>query len=171
MMSKKGKQSMPATIAILDDLGTEHRAQHGRLVQSKRLRTDDRGNPLRGEAYGLQDAHPTALDRPPLSGALRAESDAENLILAANRLREDWGASGLEPNVVGGYGKLSGGEMTDEQALAHRKYVRAMRSIGLAVVRSVVESVVIHDLPDSRAGLLIVGLRQLARHFGLDAKR
>ena len=165
------KRRKDPPVQVIDDLGTLERAQHSRLVQSQRLRTDDRGNPLRGEAYGLQDATPTALDRPPIVGPLARESDHETLRQAADRLREDWCAAGIEPSVCGGYGRQSGGEMTDAQALAHRRYTRAMQAIGLPLVRSVVENVVVYDLPDSRVGLLVVGLRQLARYFGLDDRR
>jgi hypothetical protein len=109
----------------------------------------------------------------------RKEIDARQFS-ASQRLLEDWEAAGRRMAVTSSYGQSGGGQqtMTDKAAMANKRYIAAIRSVGqelspiLAHVVLVDESAAgwakaAHQSPKSGITVLRLALDALARHYGL----
>lgn len=150
-----------------DDLPPAQRLVTGTLRRERSVELDPTTGRVRGTTERYRETCPLQLHKI----AARYPLDITNRLVAAGmELRDAWDRAGLEPRQVGSYSPLGRGGDGDEDrpivsswAIAH-----ALGSIGQPTVRAVVELVVINDVPDSRVGLLKVGLMQLARYYGLE---
>lgn len=153
---QKGEVPPPAT-----------RFNHGELKMTQAAVHGPSGRVV-GVVRQWEDVQPTALQR---LAARYPEDLTKRLVRAGMQLREEWDQAGIEPRQVSAYSPLgAAGESEDDETpiCRSRAAQRAMDHVTTLAARSVLKYVVIHDIEDSRVGLLKIALVQLARFYRIE---
>jgi hypothetical protein len=178
---KIARKRMPKhALRVEGDTGTAEMKRQQVVIMEVRDRSST-GHPT---SMGVRVESQLPLDRHKNRGELDPDNAWRNLMLweAAERLRQDFEASGMAPKVCSSFApRVTGGKGTleaDHQVDAWKRYKKAMDNVG-QTLRPIVFYVCIsgeaaHDwarrnamIPQAGLPILRLALAELAHHYGL----